>query len=221
MNNNLTELVFILDKSGSMAGLESDTIGGFNAMIEKQKGVEGKAVVTTVLFSNTSRILHDRIPLEDIKPLTDKDYTPAGGTALLDAIGVTIDRIDKTHKTLSEENLPAHTIFVITTDGHENASVEYTQEDIKNAIKEHEEQFGWEFLFLAANIDAFDVGMRFGFSRDKVANYSARHATDDFYCKLDEVIADFRKDGKLKKDWALEIEKTKNLDLPPEDDIKF
>ena len=221
MNNNLTELVFILDKSGSMAGLEADTIGGFNAMIEKQKQVEGKALVTTVLFSNNLRVLHNRIPLEDVKPLTKDDYFPAGGTALLDAIGFTIDRIDEYLWRSGRDNAPNHTIFVITTDGHENASVEYTQEDIKNAIKEHEEKFGWEFLFLAANIDAFDVGMRFGFSRDKVANYSARYATDDFYCKLDEVIADFRKDGKLKKDWALEIEKTKNLDLPPENDIKF
>ena len=134
MKNGITEMVFILDRSGSMGGLESDTIGGFNAMIEKQKKQEGKAYVTTVLFHHEVNVLHDRVALDEIQPMTDKDYTVRGTTALIDAIGMTIGRIKGQHKELSEDEVPEHTIFVITTDGMENASKEYSSKDVKKMI---------------------------------------------------------------------------------------
>ena len=152
MKNNITELVFILDRSGSMAGLESDTIGGFNAMIEKQKKQDGECFVSTVLFDNVSEVLHDRVKLTDIAPMTDKEYTVRGCTALIDAIGGAIHHIGNVHKYARPEDVPAHTMFVITTDGMENASRHYTAEKVKTMIKNRQKCFGWEFLFLGANI---------------------------------------------------------------------
>ncbi|MBQ3140772.1 MAG: VWA domain-containing protein, partial [Clostridia bacterium] len=154
MKNNVTELVFILDRSGSMAGLESDTIGGFNAMIEKQKGQEGVCYVSTVLFDDQSEVLHDRVRLGEIPGMTGSDYTVGGCTALLDAIGGAIHHIGNIHKYARPEDVPQHTMFIITTDGQENASSRYTGAQIKAMIERQKERYGWEFLFIGANIDA-------------------------------------------------------------------
>ena len=171
MKNNLTEIVFILDKSGSMAGYEADTIGGFNATIEKQKKVDGSCYVSTVLFANRSVVLHDRVDLEKIQPMTDRDYCVGGGTALLDAIGGAIHHIGNVHKYARPEDVPEHTIFIITTDGMENASHEYDSATVKKMIKRQQEKYGWEFIFLAANIDAVETADRIGIRRERAANY--------------------------------------------------
>src|SRR5574344_621325 len=147
MRKNLTEIVFILDRSGSMSGLEADTIGGFNAMIEKQKKAEGEALVSTVLFDNTSEVIHDRIDVQNIKAMTDAEYSVRGCTALLDAIGGAIHHIGNIHKYARVEDIPEHTMFVITTDGMENASRRYDSEKVKKMIERQKEKYGWEFLF--------------------------------------------------------------------------
>ena len=150
IKNGVTELVFILDRSGSMAGLESDTIGGFNAMIEKQKKQDGKCYVSTVLFDNVSEVLHDRVNLSDIKPMTDKEYTVRGCTALIDALGGAIHHIGNIHKYARKEDVPEHTMFIITTDGMENASRKYSSAEVKAMIERQKEKYGWEFLFIAS-----------------------------------------------------------------------
>lgn len=170
MNKNLTELVFIIDRSGSMAGLESDTIGGFNSTLKAHQTAEGEAFVSTVLFDHESRVLHDRIPVTDVAPMTEADYQVRGCTALLDTIGGAINHIAKIHKYLPEDHVPAHTIFVITTDGLENASHQYTYEQIKKLISQKEE-LGWDFLFLGANIDAAAEASRIGISPQRAATY--------------------------------------------------
>jgi len=174
---NLTELVFILDRSGSMAGLESDTIGGFNSMIKKQQTeIDGKAFVSTILFDHESIVLHDRLPLSEVKPLTDKDYEVRGSTALLDAIGDAINHVKKVHKYISkyadEEHLPEKTLFVITTDGMENSSVKYDYNQIKRLI-EQQKELDWEFIFLGANIDAIEVAGHIGIDARRAVNYHA------------------------------------------------
>lgn len=171
MKKNLTELVFILDRSGSMSGLEADTIGGFNAMIEKQKRAEGEAVVSTVLFDSTSEVLHDRVPVKRIEPMTERDYAVRGCTALLDAVGAAIHHIGNVHKYARKEDVPEHTLFVITTDGMENASHRYRSEQVKEMIERQKAKYGWEFLFLGANIDAVETAGRFGIGRDRAVNY--------------------------------------------------
>ena len=170
MKNNLTEMVFILDRSGSMCGLEGDTIGGFNSMIDNQKKQEGEALVTTVLFDNEYELLHDRVKLSEIKKMTDKEYYVRGCTALLDAVGRTISHISMIRKYIREEDIPQNTIIAITTDGMENASHEYNYEQIKKMIEEKKKD-GWEFLFIGANIDAAEEASRIGISRDRAANY--------------------------------------------------
>ena len=170
--NNLTELVFILDRSGSMAGLEEDTIGGFNSMIAKQKDEEGECYVTTVLFDHEIDTLHDRKKLSEIAPLTDKDYTVRGCTALIDAIGITVNKIANIHKYARKEDVPATTMFVITTDGMENASKEYSSDKVKRIIEDKKKD-GWEFLFIGANIDAVETAKHFGISEDRAVNYHA------------------------------------------------
>jgi uncharacterized protein YegL len=171
IKNNTTELVFIIDRSGSMWGFEKDTIGGFNSTIEKQKKQDGKVYVSTVLFDNESKVLHDRVDINEIKPMTEDDYDVDGGTALYDAIGGAIHHIGNVHKYARPEDVPEHTIFVITTDGMENASRRYSGDEIRSKIKRQTERYGWEFIFLAANIDAAATAERFGIRRDRAANY--------------------------------------------------
>jgi len=172
MKKGLTELVFIVDRSGSMAGLESDTIGGFNATLEANRKAEGEAVVSTVLFDNESIVLHDRLPIDQVKPLTTSDYWVRGCTALLDAVGGAVRHISRVHGYLPEEYRPEHTIVVITTDGLENASTRYSYSDIKKTIEQKKEE-GWEFLFLGANIDAIGEAARMGIGEDRAATYLA------------------------------------------------
>lgn len=171
MKKNLTELVMILDRSGSMQGLEPDTIGGYNGMLEKQKLEDGDVLVSTILFDDTSDVIHDRIPIARIKPLTSKDYYVRGCTALLDAVGGAIHHIKNIHKYAREEDRPEKTIFVITTDGMENASQRYTYDEVKRLVEQQKEAAGWEFLFLGANIDAISVAGRFGISEDRAVNF--------------------------------------------------
>ena len=184
--NNITEIVFILDKSGSMAGLESDTIGGFNAMIEKQRKLDGDTWVSTVLFDNESTVLHDRIKLDRVPKMTDRDYTVGGCTALLDAIGGAIHHIGNIHKYARPEDIPAKTMFVITTDGMENASRRYDYEKVRKMIEAQKER-GWEFLFLGANIDAAAEAKRFGIDESHAANY---HCDEDGTALNYEVLSD-------------------------------
>lgn len=202
MKNNVTEIVFILDKSGSMEGMERDTIGGFNAMIEKQKNEEGKVYVSTVLFSNYSEVLHDRKPLEEIAPLTEKDYSVGGCTALLDAIGGAIHHIGNIHKYARAEDVPARTMFIITTDGYENASSRYSSKKIKDMIRRQEEKYGWEFLFVAANIDAVETAESIGIRSDRAANYCVEEDTEELFAEMSETIRQYRIAGEVRKDWA-------------------
>ena len=171
MKKGLTEIVFILDRSGSMSGLEKDTIGGFNTTIEKQKQEEGEAIVSTVLFDNDMEVLHDRVSLEKVAPLTDKEYYARGCTALLDAIGGAIHHIGNVHKYAREEDRPEKTIFVITTDGYENASRRYTSDRVKQMVERQKQKYGWEFIFLGANIDAVETARNFGIDEERAANF--------------------------------------------------
>ena len=167
----MTELVFILDRSGSMSGLERDTIGGFNSMIEKQKKEAGEAVVSTVLFDGVSEVIHDRLPLERVPEMTEREYFPRGCTALLDAVGGAVHHIGNVHKYARREDVPEKTLFIITTDGYENASTRYSYERVKRMIERQTEQYGWEFLFLGANIDAAAEAKRFGIRADRAVDY--------------------------------------------------
>ncbi|MGN1389121.1 MAG: hypothetical protein ACI4WR_05705 [Bulleidia sp.] len=172
MKKNLTELVMILDRSGSMSGLESDTIGGYNSMLEKQKEAEGEVLVSTVLFDDRSKVLYDRVPLSEMPKMTEKDYFVRGCTALLDALGSAIHHIGNVQKYAREEDRPEKTIFVITTDGLENASREYSYERVAKMVERQKEKYGWEFLFLGANIDAVETAGRFGISEDRAADFN-------------------------------------------------
>ena len=176
MRKNLTEIIFILDRSGSMSGLEADTIGGYNSLIERQKKEEGEACISTVLFDDTCEVLHDRVSLDKIKPMTDKEYYVRGCTALLDALGGAIHHIGNVHKYAREEDRPEKTLFIITTDGQENASQRYTYEKVKHMVECQKEKFGWEFLFLGANIDAIAEAGRFGIKADRSVNYNCDSA---------------------------------------------
>ena len=208
MNKNLTEIVFILDRSGSMSGLESDTIGGFNAMIEKQKKAPGEALVSTILFDNVSEVIHDRVNIRDIKPMTDSEYCVRGCTALLDAIGGAIHHIGNVHKYAREEDVPAHTLFVITTDGMENASHIYRIEKVKQMIERQKEKYGWEFLFLGANIDAIETASHFGIDADKAANYQCDcEGTALNYEVLNDAISAVRCNAALDSSWKKRIDK--------------
>jgi len=202
MKNNATELVFILDRSGSMAGLEGDTIGGFNAMLEKQKRQDGPCWVTTVLFDNESRTLHDRVPLSEVPPMTERDYTVGGCTALLDAIGGAVRHIEDIHRYVRPEDVPEHTVFVITTDGMENASKTFGSDQVKRLIEQKREQ-GWEFLFVAANIDAVETAAKFGIEKSRAVNFRAdRRGTMVLYDTVCGAVSSLRRDAPLAESWS-------------------
>ena len=207
MKKNCTEMVFILDRSGSMAGLEADTIGGFNGMIERQKKEEGEAFVSTVLFSNESRVLHDRVDLFHIRPMTDREYYVGGCTALIDAIGGAIHHIGNVHKYAREEDRPEHTIFVITTDGMENASHRYTSDEVKAMVQRQKEKYGWEFLFLGANIDAVETAAHFGIDEDRAVTFhnDARGQALN-YAEVSEAVRQVRSNAPLGRGWKEKIE---------------
>ena len=207
MKKNLTEIIFILDRSGSMSGLEADTIGGFNSMIEKQKKADGEAMISTVLFDNVSEVIHDRVSVLDIQPMTDKDYNVRGCTALLDAIGGAIHHIGNIHKYARAEDVPEHTLFVITTDGMENASRHYNAERVKQMIERQKARYGWEFLFLGANIDAVETARHFGIGADRAVNYHSDSAgTQLNYEVLSEAICAVRGSVQLGADWKKRID---------------
>ena len=193
IKNGITELVFILDRSGSMEGFEGDTIGGFNSTIEKQRAQDGRVYVSTVLFDNYSEVIHDRVDIAEIKPMTRKEYYVRGCTALLDAIGGAIHHIGNVHKYARPEDVPEHTIFVITTDGMENASTRYSYADIKAKIKRQTERHGWEFIFLAANIDAAETAEDLGIRQDRAANYRhTKEGVSKSYYAMSEAITAVR-----------------------------
>ena len=206
MKKNLTELVVILDRSGSMSGLEADTIGGFNAMIQKQKAEPGKAYVSTLLFDNHTQVIHDRVDICRIEPMTDKDYYVRGCTALLDTVGGAIRHIRNVHKYAREEDRPEKTLFVITTDGMENASREYTYDRVREMIGQAKEQ-GWEFLFLGANIDAAREAARFGISQDRAANYHAdSRGTAVIYEAMNEAVCSVRACRPMSASWKKRVD---------------
>ena len=207
MRKGLTEMVFILDRSGSMHGMEADTIGGFNSMIEKQKALEGHACVSTILFDHESVVLHDRVGLSKIQPMTEKDYTVRGCTALLDAIGGAIHHIALVHKYAREEDVPEHTVFVIITDGMENASRYYSAERVKQMIEKEKYKYGWEFLFLGANIDAVETAANFGIAKERAVSYrSDRQGTRLNYEVVHDAVASVRQCAPLSADWKRRVE---------------
>lgn len=208
MKQNLTEIVFILDRSGSMTGLEKDTIGAFNAMIEKQKKEPGEALISTVLFDNTTQVIHDRVPLERMKPLTEKEYFVRGCTALLDAVGGAIHHIGNVHKYAREADRPEKTLFVITTDGMENASRFYSYDRVRAMIQHQQEKYGWEFLFLGANIDAAEEAGRFGIRPECAADYHAdSQGTEVIYASVCEAVHQVRScTAPLEAGWKRKIE---------------
>ena len=207
MKKNLTEIVFILDRSGSMAGLEKDTIGGFNAMIEKQKAEEGEAYISTVLFDNYSEVIHDRVALSDVPKLTEKEYYVRGCTALLDAVGGAIHHIGNVHKYARNEDIPEHTIFIITTDGMENASHQYNREKIKAMIERQKTKYGWEFLFLGANIDAIETARSYGIDQDRAVEYNCDSVgTGLNFEAMSEAITTMRCSAPLTADWKKKVE---------------
>lgn len=207
MKKNLTELVFILDRSGSMSGLEADTIGGFNSLIEKQKKAEGEALVSTVLFDSECTVIHDRVDIRKIAPMTEKEYYVRGCTALLDAIGGAIHHIGSVHKYARDEDVPEHTLFVITTDGMENASQRYSSDKVKKMIELEKEKYGWEFLFLGANIDAVETAGRFGIAANRAVNYHSDSAgTRLNYDVLGDVICEARANRPISDGWAAPIQ---------------
>ncbi len=212
MKKNLTELVFILDRSGSMSGLESDTIGGFNAMLEKQKAASGEAFVSTVLFDNESEVIHDRVNIRDIAPLSDREYYVRGCTALLDAVGGAIHHIGNVHKYAREEDRPEKTLFVITTDGMENASHKYSYDRVKAMIEKQRTKHGWEFIFLGANIDAAREAARFGIRADMAANYHADSVgTGVIYETVNEAVLHVRNcAAPLSADWKKNVDRDYN-----------
>lgn len=206
MRNDLTELVFILDKSGSMHGLEADAIGGFNSLVEKQKKEDGKALVTTVLFDDKTEVVLDRVDLENIRNMTSEQYVTGGTTALLDAVGGAVSHIRKIHKYIRPEDVPAKTLFIITTDGMENASRRFTYDKVKKLIKHQNEKYGWEFIFLGANIDAAETAVSMGISRDRAADYISDHeGTALNYSVLSEVTSAIRSGIGVSPDWSKSI----------------
>ncbi len=206
MKKDLTELVFIIDKSGSMSGLESDTVGGFNSLIEKQKAEGGDVVVTTVLFNHEMAYIHDRLDIKQVKKMTRKDYTAEGCTALLDAVGNTVNHVIGVQSTLKDEFVPGKTMVVITTDGLENSSKEFGYDAVKKLV-ERQKELGWEFIFLGANIDVYKEASRFGVDADKAVNYHCDSAGVGLnYEALSCAITEVKRKGSLGKAWRKEID---------------
>ena len=207
MRKNLTEVVFILDRSGSMSGLETDTIGGFNSLIEKQKKEDGEAYVSAVLFDDRQDVIYDRVPVDKVRPMTEKDYYVRGCTALLDAVGGAINHIGNIHKYARPEDVPEKTLFIITTDGMENASRRYTFKKLKDMIERQQKKYGWEFLFLGANIDAAETAGSFGIDADHAVEYrSDSRGTTLNYEVMCDAISDVRKGHKIKAGWKARID---------------
>ena len=208
IRNNTTELVFILDRSGSMAGLEADTIGGFNSMIEKQKKQKGKCYVSTVLFDHETQVVHDRVELSSVRPMTRGDYFVRGSTALIDAIGSSIHHIANIHKYARPEDVPQNTMFVITTDGMENASHKYSSSEVKRMIEKEKEKYGWEFIFIGANIDAVETAKSFGIDESRAVNYHAdSKGTDVLYSTVSDAVCNMRASAPMSADWSAKINK--------------
>lgn len=208
MKKGLTELVFVLDRSGSMSGLEADTIGGFNSMIKKQRKEQGEALVSTVIFDNYSEVLHDRVDVRNVEELTQDDYTVRGCTALIDAIGGAVHHIKNVHKYIRKEDRPEHTMFVIMTDGMENASTHYSSDKVKAMIEKQKKKHGWEFLFLGANIDAVETAQQFGISRERAVNFQCDSVgTQLNYDVVGATIGLMRRNEKIMSDWKSDIEK--------------
>lgn len=206
--NNTTELVFILDRSGSMAGLEADTIGGFNSMIEKQKNQDGKCYVSTVLFDDRIEVVHDRVELHSVNKMTEDDYFVRGCTALIDAIGSSIRHIANIHKYARPEDVPQNTMFVITTDGMENASHQFSSDEVKRMIKKEKEKYGWEFIFIGANIDAVETAKQFGIGSDRAVNYHAdSKGTEVLYNTVSQVVSNVRMCAPMQTNWSDNINK--------------
>lgn len=206
MNNNLTEIVFILDRSGSMAGLEDDTIGGFNAMVEKQKKEPGEALLSAVLFNTESAVIYDRVDIQKVEPMNDRQYCVGGCTALLDAIGSAVHHIANVHKYAREEDRPGKTIFVITTDGLENSSRRYTYADVQKMVAHEQEKHGWEFLFLGANMDAITEAKKFGFRSDRAVRYNCdSEGTSLNFAVVGKAISKARCGAAIEADWCAEI----------------
>ena len=211
MKNNITELVFILDRSGSMAGLESDTIGGFNSLIEKQRKQDGECYVSTILFDHVSEVLHDRVKLSEFNKLTENDYTVRGATALIDAIGGAIHHIGNVHKYARPEDVPEHTMFVIMTDGMENASRRYSSDKVKRMIEHEKEKYGWEFLFIGANIDSVETARHFGIGADRSVNYHAdSQGTAVVFETVSETVCNMRANVPLAPSWSDNINQDYN-----------
>lgn len=208
MKKNLTEIVFILDRSGSMSGLEKDTIGGYNGMLKKQRKEKGEAIISTVLFDGECEVIHDRVSIDKIKDITEKEYCVRGYTALLDAVGGAIHHIGNVHKYARSEDVPEKTLFVITTDGMENASRLYTYDKVKSMIERQKEKYGWEFLFLGANIDSAQVGAQIGIDRDHTVDYySDGVGTRLNYEAMSDAISHVRTcAGPLNPSWKEKIE---------------
>ena len=207
-DNGITELVFILDRSGSMGGLEGDVIGGFNAMIEKQRKLDGACLVNTALFDNVSEVLYDRVQLAEVPAMTADDYCVRGCTALIDAIGGAIHHVETVHSYLRPEDVPAHTLFIITTDGYENASHRFSSDEVKRMIERKKEACGWEFLFIGANIDAVETANHFGIAPDRAVNYVADETgTAKVFGAVSKAAACVRGNAKLDAAWCEEIDK--------------
>ena len=205
--NNLTELVFIIDRSGSMYGLEKDTIGGFNSLIEKQRKEDGECYVSVVLFDDVSEVLYDRVKLENVREMTAEDYEVRGCTALIDALGGAIHHIGNIHKYARNEDVPEHTVFVIITDGMENASRMYSSDRVKNAVKRQKEKYGWEFLFIGANIDAVETAANYGIGADRAVNYNAdSKGTAILYETVSSAVEQIRANAPLCSKWCAELD---------------